>query len=90
MYAPHRQPAMRAWPNVVVDVEGYKAERVASLRALAKRLADEVRCARKVSVLEPMPAYQRRIIHLALRDDPDVYTESTGEDEHRKVQIIPR
>jgi spoIIIJ-associated protein len=41
-------------------------------------------------VLEPMPAYERRIVHLTLRDDPDVYTESTGEDEHRKVQIFPR
>jgi spoIIIJ-associated protein len=37
-----------------------------------------------------MPANERRIVHLALRDDPDVYTESTGEDEARKVQILPK
>ena len=39
--------------------------------------------------LEPMPPYERRIVHLALRDNPDVTTESTGEGEHRKVTIIP-
>jgi spoIIIJ-associated protein len=78
------------WPNVIVDVEGYKAKRVTSLQALAKRLADEVRQTHHMVVLEPMPAYERRIIHLTLREDPDVYTESTGEDEERKVQILPR
>ncbi len=78
------------WPNVIVDVEGYKEKRAASLQALAKRMADEVRETRRAAVLEPMPAYERRIVHLTLRNDPDVYTESTGEDEHRKVQILPR
>lgn len=78
------------WPNLVVDVEGYKARREESLRALAKRMADQVRESGQPMVLEPMPAHERRIIHLALRDDPDVYTESTGKDEHRKVQILPK
>jgi spoIIIJ-associated protein len=78
------------WPNVVIDVEGYKAKRVKTLRALAKRMADQVRRTHRPVVLEPMPAYERRIIHIALRDDSDVYTQSTGEDEHRKVQILPR
>ncbi|MBN1401709.1 MAG: hypothetical protein JXA74_12775, partial [Anaerolineae bacterium] len=76
------------WPNLVLDVEGYKARRVESLRALAKRMADQARETGRPVILEPMPAYERRIIHLALRDDPDVYTESTGKDEHRKVQIL--
>ena len=78
------------WPNVIVDVEGYKEKRSTSLRALATRMADEVRQTRRPAVLEPMPAYERRIVHLTLRNDPDVYTESTGEEEHRKVQILPR
>jgi len=78
------------WPNVIIDVESYKAKRVTSLQALAKRMADEVRRTHRMVALEPMPAYERRIIHLTLRDDPDVYTESTGEDENRKVQILPR
>lgn len=78
------------WPNLVLDVEGYKARRVNGLQALAKRMADQVRQTRQPMVLEPMPAHERRIVHLALRDDPDVYTESTGEDEARKVQILPK
>ena len=79
-----------SWPNVVLDVENYKAKRVNALRSLAKRMADQVRRTRQAVALEPMPANERRIIHLALRDDPDVYTESTGEDEARKVQILPK
>jgi spoIIIJ-associated protein len=78
------------WPNLVLDVEGYKARRVNGLQALAKRMADQVRQTRQPMVLEPMPAHERRIVHLTLRDDPDVYTESTGEDEARKVQILPK
>jgi spoIIIJ-associated protein len=76
------------WPNLVLDVEGYKAKRSESLRALAQRMADQARETGRPVVLEPMPAHERRIIHLALRDDPDVYTESTGKDEYRKVQIL--
>ncbi len=78
------------WPNLVVDVEGYKARREESLRSLARRVADQVRRSKEAMALEPMPAHERRIIHLALRDDPDVYTESTGKDERRKVQILPK
>jgi len=78
------------WPNLVVDVEGYKARREESLRALARRVADQVRRSKQPMALEPMPAHERRIIHLALRDDPDVYTESTGKDDRRKVQILPK
>ena len=78
------------WPNLVLDVENYKARRVSALESLARRMADQVRETRRAVALEPMPAHERRIIHLALRDDPDVYTESTGEDEARKVQILPK
>ncbi|MCA9876015.1 MAG: single-stranded DNA-binding protein, partial [Anaerolineales bacterium] len=39
---------------------------------------------------EPMPPHERRIIHMTLRDDQDVYTESTGEGKRRKVRIIPK
>ncbi|HHX64967.1 MAG TPA: hypothetical protein GX702_08790 [Chloroflexi bacterium] len=79
-----------SWPNVVVDVEGYREKRTQALQALAARMADQVRRTGQATVLEPMPAYERRIVHLALRDDPDVYTESTGEDDSRKVQILPK
>jgi spoIIIJ-associated protein len=77
------------WPNVVVDVESYKGRREETLRSLAERMADQARRTERPVVLEPMPAHERRIIHLALRDAPGVHTESTGEGEHRKVQIFP-
>jgi spoIIIJ-associated protein len=57
---------------------------------LAERVADQVKETGRTMVLEPMPAYERRIIHLTLRDDDEVYTESTGEGDGRKVQIIHR
>ncbi|OGO05638.1 MAG: hypothetical protein A2Y73_05600 [Chloroflexi bacterium RBG_13_56_8] len=78
------------WPNLVLDVEGYREKRAQSLRSLAKRMADQARHTGQRVTLEPMPAYERRIIHITLRDEADVYTESTGEGEARKVQIFPR
>jgi len=78
------------WPNIVVDVEGYKSRRAETLQALARRMADRVRTTHQPVTLEPMPAYERRIVHLTLRNDKDVYTESTGEGESRKVQILPK
>jgi spoIIIJ-associated protein len=78
------------WPNLVVDVESYKVRREESLRALALRVADQVRQSHQPVALEPMPAHERRIVHLALRDNPNVYTESTGKEDRRKVQILPK
>jgi len=76
--------------NIVLDVEGYKARREKVLQRLAQRMADQaVRTGRIVS-LEPMPPYERRIVHLALRDRDDVSTESVGEGSRRKVTIIPQ
>ena len=76
--------------NIVLDVEGSKSRREQMLRRLAKRMADQaIQLGRTVS-LEPMPPYERRIVHLALRDHPLVTTESVGEGDHRKVTIIPR
>ncbi len=78
------------WPNLVVDVEGYKARRAETLTSLAQRMAARVRETGESVTLEPMPAYERRIVHIALRDDAAVYTESTGEGDARKVQILPK
>ena len=78
------------WPNLVVDVEGYKARREETLRSLALRMRDEVVRTGRTVMLEPMPAHERRIVHITLRNDPDVYTQSTGEDDHRKVQVLLR
>jgi len=75
---------------IVLDVEGYKQRRCEGLRALAWKLADQVRSRRVPFTMEPMSAFERRVIHLALANNPDVTTESTGEGESRKVVIIPQ
>jgi spoIIIJ-associated protein len=76
--------------NFVVDVEGYRQRRVQALTRLAERMADKVRQRQEPITLEPMSSYERRIIHMALRDAPDVYTESAGEGHQRKVRIYPQ
>ncbi|NDJ78267.1 MAG: protein jag [Chloroflexi bacterium] len=76
--------------NIVLDVEGYKTRREQMLRRLAKRMAEQAVQLGRTVPLEPMPPYERRIVHLALRDHPDVMTESVGEGDHRKVTIVPR
>ncbi len=78
------------WPNLVVDVEEYRQHREQALTQLAHRMADKVRLTKQPVPLEPMPPNERRIVHLALREDPQVMTESTGEGEARKVVILPR
>jgi len=77
----------KIWLPIVVDVEGYKQARSEKLQALACRLAEQVKDSGKPFTLEPMPAYERRVIHLALADHPDVTTESVGLGESRKVVI---
>jgi len=81
---------LQHWPNLVVDVQHYKQRRERSLRDLAQRMADKVRESGQPVHLEPMPPNERRIVHLTLRDDPDVFTESYGQDERRKVVILPK
>jgi len=81
---------IKARVPIVIDVEGYKQRRYSALQALAGRMAEQVKERQKQFALEPMPAYERRIIHLTLADDPDVITESTGMGEVRKVVIMPK
>ena len=81
---------LQHWPSLVVDVEHYKARRERTLVETARQMASRVRRNREAITLDPMPPYERRIIHLTLRDDPDVYTESTGQGERRRVMILRR
>jgi spoIIIJ-associated protein len=78
------------WVQVVVDVEGYRSRREHQLRQLANRIADQVVKTGRRQSLEPMPASDRRIIHLELRDHPEVTTQSVGEEPARKVTIVPK
>ena len=79
-----------AWVPVIIDVEGYRQRHYKALRTLAYRMAEQVKVKRMPFMLEPMPAYERRIVHIALADDPDVTTHSVGEGEARKVVIVPK
>lgn len=81
---------LHRWKNIVVDVEGYRQRRLEHLSQLALRSAQQVAQSGRPLSLEPMPANERRIIHLTLRDHADVFTESLGEGARRKVQILPR
>ncbi len=75
--------------NIVLDVEGYKMRREKKLYQLANRMAEQALQLGRTVALEPMSPYERRIVHLALRDNPYVSTESVGEGDRRKVTIIP-
>ena len=75
---------------LIVDVEGYKQRRCEGLRAMANRLAEQVTSRKMPFSMEPMSPFERRIIHLALTDNPDVSTESTGVGDSRKVVISPK
>lgn len=71
---------------IVVDIEGYKSRRRNKLTSLAISSAARAKSQGKVT-LAPMNAYERRIVHLALVNDPDVTTHSEGEDPDRRVVI---
>lgn len=81
---------VQQWVQLVIDVEGYRSRRENQLRRMARRMAEQVIKTGRRQVLEPMSSNERRIIHLELREHPAVYTESIGEDPHRKVCIIPK
>ena len=80
---------MKQRVNFVIDVEGYRARREQALARLAERMGKKAIDRGRPVTLEPMPAYERRIIHMTLRENPRVRTESTGEGDHRKVRIYP-
>jgi spoIIIJ-associated protein len=81
---------MGAWTRVLVDVEDYRGRRERQLRELADRAAARVVETGKMLQLEPMPALERRWIHLTLRDHTGVATQSIGEEPNRRVVLVPR
>lgn len=78
------------WTKILVDVEGYRQRREASLRTLAVRIAQRVQQTRQPMALEAMPPNERRIVHMALQTHPAVTTASTGEGDQRRVVISPK
>ena len=81
---------MEHWVQVIVDVEGYRLRRERQIRQMASRMADQAIKSGKRQILEPMNAAERRLVHLELRNYPDIVTQSIGEDPARKVTISPK
>ena len=75
---------------ISLDIEQYRRRREDSLTSLAQRMADRVRKSGRSLTLEPMPAGERRIVHLVLAEDSAVTTGSVGEGDGRKVVIYPQ
>ena len=80
----------RTRKRVVVDVEGYRDRRKASLKQLALRLGEKVKRSGKPATISPMNAYDRRIVHVALKDESKVRTQSMGSGALRKLVIYPQ
>ncbi|MBQ2256448.1 MAG: protein jag [Clostridia bacterium] len=77
----------REYVKITVDVEGYRAKREMTLRALARRMADKVLKYKKSVMLEPMNPYERRIIHSEIQHIEGVSTNSIGSENNRKIVI---
>jgi len=72
-----------------LDINGYKKKKIEYLKELARSVADEVALTKKEKSLAPMPAYERRIIHLELAGRQEVATESVGQEPERRIIIKP-
>lgn len=79
--------ALRRRANFLLDVNGYREKRRQALTRLAERMAEKAVRRGEPVTLEPMSAYDRRLVHVALRDHADVYTNSVGEGASRRVRI---
>lgn len=75
--------------RVMIDVEHYRERRAEYLTTLAHRLADKARESGQVVTLNPMSPRDRRLIHIALRDDAGILTRSQGDGHYRKILILP-
>ncbi len=76
--------------SLIIDVEGFRQRREQQIRRLTRRVAEQVTQTGRSQALEPMPANERRIAHLELQNDSEVYTESDGVGRQRKVVVHQR
>lgn len=72
---------------VELDINNYREKKVKYLQELAETIADEVSLTQRAKAIEPMTAWERRIIHLVLADRPEVETESQGQGEQRYILV---
>ena len=76
--------------KVILDAQGYRERRERALGALAADAAEKVKRTGEEVILEPLPPWERRVVHLALAEDPLVRTSSVGEEPQRRVVVSPR
>lgn len=79
----------RSWKRIVIDTEGYRTRRREALSGLASRLGDKAKRTGKSVSIDPMNPHDRRIVHITLKDDPELTTESVGEGTFKKMIIHP-
>jgi spoIIIJ-associated protein len=84
-----RMYADREFPSVIVDIGGYRGEKEEELALMARDIAERVSKSGKSVLLRPMNAWERRIIHVTVKDKEGVYTESEDSSEGRRVRIKP-
>ncbi len=75
--------------KITVDTEGYRQRRVEALQGMAHRTARRAQRERRAMHLPPMPAAERRVVHLYLKENPNVSTSSEGEEDNRRVVVTP-
>lgn len=76
--------------RIIIDIEGYRERRRKSLEDLAERMAEKAIATGEEVILQPMNAFERRIVHIALRENSQVETISKGEEPDRRVIIEPK
>jgi len=74
----------------IVDVNHYRQHRIELLKELANNIANQALTEQAPQALQPMSAYERRVVHLALAENPQIETESIGQEPSRKVMIKPK
>ncbi len=76
--------------RIVLDINDYRKRRADSIAQMAQRLGEKAKRTDRSLTVGPFNAHERRIIHLTLKEDPSLKTESLGEGELKKVKIIPK
>lgn len=84
------QKKVGSWIPVLVDVGGWRSQKQEFLTDKARQIAQEVTLSQKPQTLDYLSATERRIVHMALSDHPDVVSESAGEGENRRLVVKPR
>lgn len=86
----HLHKQFDEWINLTIDVNDYKLRREQNLKSLADSTVEQVLSSNQAYILPPMPASERRIIHMYLAEHPQVTTASSGEGRDRSVIISPK